>query len=197
MSFVESRLLDCVAYGFQGGPTFATQRVQLRSGIERRNAIRSRPMYRYVAPYQNISQADQATVINVFNAVLGSAHGFRFKDWADYTATLESLGNAPSGTTAVQLKKTYTLGALSTTRNIKKPVTGTVTVYQSGVAKAGTLDTTTGLFTPSTSWSAGAPITWSGEFDVPVHFASDELIFDFSNLNALTSDVSLEEDLSA
>jgi len=50
-SFIHERLLDCVAYGFQGGPTFYTQKVEMRSGHTRRNAIRSRPKYRFSAPY--------------------------------------------------------------------------------------------------------------------------------------------------
>lgn len=100
-------------------------------------------------------------------------------------------------TASVQLKKTYTLGSQSTSRPIVKPVNGTVTVYSNGVAKAGTLDTVTGLFTPTTAWTAGHAITWTGEFDVPVTFASDDLIFDYNNFQALTSNIELEEDFSA
>lgn len=48
----------------------------------------------------------------------------------DYQATAESLGNAPSGTTAVQLIKTYgTAYGQPYVRTIVKPVNGTVTVY--------------------------------------------------------------------
>lgn len=196
MSFIESRLLECVSYGFQGGPTFATQIVTLRTGAERRNAMRSLPLYRFSASYRNINPTDHASVIEVFNACLGAAHGFRFKDWADYSATAESLGAAPAGSTPVQLIKTYTRLSLSTERTIKKPVTGTVTVYKDGSPVAGTLDTTTGIFTPSGAWGSGA-LTWTGEFDVPVRFLSDDLIFSFDNPSALTSDISLIEDLSA
>jgi len=196
MSFIESRLLECVAYGFQGGPTFATQIVQLRTGVERREAMRSRPLYRFVAPYQNLDPSDHEAVIDVFNACLGAAYGFRFKDWADYQATAEALGTAPSGSTPVQLIKTYTRSSLSTVRTIKKPVAGSVTVYRNGTPFAGTLDTTTGIFTPGSAWSGGT-LTWTGDFDVPVRFASDDLIFSYANYRALTADVSLVEDLSA
>lgn len=40
-------------------------------------------------------------------------------------------------------------------------------------------------------------VTWTGEFDVPVTFASDDLIFDYNNFQALTSNIELEEDFSA
>ncbi len=89
------------------------------------------------------------------------------------------------------------MGSQSTVRPIVKPVAGSVTVYANGVAKAGTLDTTTGLFMPTSAWTAADVVTWTGEFDVPVTFASDELIFDYNNFQALTSNIELEEDFSA
>jgi uncharacterized protein (TIGR02217 family) len=192
--FIESRLLDEVANGFAGGPTWYTETVELRSGVIRRRAVRSRPRYRFSAPYQNISPAKCALVIAAFNACQGAARGFRFKDWADYSATAEAIGNTPgANSNPVQLYKSYTFGGTTVTRTIKKPVSGTVTVYSNGVAKAGTLDATTGLFTPTTAWTAGQALTWTGQFDVPVRFSSDELIFDFNTLNALSSNVDLEE----
>jgi len=192
--FIESRLLDEVANGFQGGPTWYTQTVELKSGVTRRTAIRSRPRYRYSASYQHITPAKTALVISAFNACQGSAVGFRFKDWADYSVTAEPIGDTPGANSdPVQLFKSYTFGGTTITRPIKKPVNGTVTVYQNAIAKTGTLDTTTGIFTPSTAWTASLPLTWTGQFDVPVRFSSDELMFDFNTLNALSSNVDLEE----
>lgn len=195
MSFIESRPLDCLSLGFQGGPTFSTQVVTLRSGAERRNALRAHPRYRFSAPLTNRGLDEHAVIIALYIACQGAAHGFRFKDPADYTATLASLGTTPGANqTPVQLIKTYTTGALSTVRTIRKPVTGTVTVYSNGVAKAGTYSTTTGLFTPTTNWTAGQTLTWSGQFDVPVRFLSDELVFDWTNKEILSATVDLIED---
>lgn len=192
--FIEARLLDEVANGFQGGPTWYTEQVDMRSGVIRRQAVRSRPRYRFIAPYQNISPAKTALVIAAFNACQGAARGFRFKDWADYSATAEAIGNTPgANSNPVQLYKSYTFGGTTVTRPIKKPVSGSVTVYSNGAAKAGTLDATTGLFTPATAWTSGQALTWTGEFDVPVRFSSDDLIFDFNTLNALSANVDLEE----
>ena len=190
--FIETRLLDEVANGFGGGPTWYTQQVELKSGIVRRTAIRSRPRYRFSAPYQNISPTKTALIIAAFNACQGSAVGFRFKDWADYSVTAHAIGNTPGANmTPVQLYKSYTFGSTTVTRPIKKPVSATV--YSNGVSKAGTLDTTTGIFTPTTNWTAAQALTWTGEFDVPVRFSSDDLIFDFNTLNALSANIDLEE----
>jgi uncharacterized protein (TIGR02217 family) len=106
-------------------------------------------------------------LLNVAHACDGMTYAFRFKDWNDYRATAQSLGVAPSGTTAVQLVKTYTFGSRTHTRTITKPVSATVVVYQAGVAKAGTVDATTGLFTPSTAWTGGAALTDDIEFVLP------------------------------
>lgn len=100
-------------------------------------------------------------------------------------------------TASVQLRKTSWFGTQSTNRNIVKPVAGTVIMYANTVVKAGTTDTTTGLFTPASPWVAGDVVTATFEFDVPVTFASDRLVFDYNNFQALSSDIDLEEDFTA
>lgn len=173
MSFLEARMGDLLSLGFQSVAGYNTQIVTLDNGREQRNANWSRAKRRYSAAHTSFQVAHFPALVALFHAVRGSAHGFRFKDHTDYQCTAESLGTAPgSGSAAVQLTKTYTNGALSTVRNITKPVSATV--YVGGVAKTGTLDTATGLFTPTTAWAGGA-LTWTGEFDVPVRFTSDEL----------------------
>lgn len=101
MAFIESRLLDKVAMGFSGGPEFRTRVVALANGREKRNIDWSQPRRRYVAPYGNKAPDVYASLLAAFTACRGQAHGFRFKDWLDYVATDEPLGNAPSGSTAV------------------------------------------------------------------------------------------------
>ena len=123
MSFIETAILDRVAYGFTGGPTFLTTTVELFSGIDSRNAERTRPLYIYNAPYDAIKTADHDTVKSAFIACLGGLHGFRFKDRADYQLTTETIGTAVGGTDeTMQLIKTYTFGTESVVRNIIKPV---------------------------------------------------------------------------
>jgi uncharacterized protein (TIGR02217 family) len=172
----------CPAYGWQGGPEFNTRVVTLRNGQERRNANWAQVRHRFVLPFQNIASADYLVELKAaFLSVLGQTHSFLVKDHSDFQAVAASLGNAPAGTTAVQLQKVSTFGAATYTRTITKPRSGTVTVYQAGVAKSGTYSTTTGLFTPSTAWTEGEALTADFEFYVPVRFASDLLPMTIDN----------------
>lgn len=175
MTALAARMADQLAYGFQVVPYYKTRITDLENGREQRNIEWTKAKRRFTAEFGAFTDEQYALLVTLFHAVKGSGHSFRFKDWSDYRATAESLGTAPgSGSAAVQLYRTYTNGALSTQRTITKPVSGTVTVYVAGVAKAGTLDTTTGLFTPTSAWAGGA-LTWTGQFDVPVRFVDDAL----------------------
>jgi uncharacterized protein (TIGR02217 family) len=196
--FVEERLLDCVAYGTQGGPTWKTRKNALRSGIVRRNPLRSRPLYRYTLVYRNLMPEHFVEVRDAFNACMGGVFGFRIKDWADFEATNEVLPVLGTGALqSQQLVKTYSFGGNSVARNIRKPVAGTVVVTANNVPISATIDTTTGI--AQYTATNGAVVRWSGEFDVPVMFSDDEMPFAFSDKGAagffLTGDVTLEEDL--
>jgi len=199
MAFIESQLLTRVAYGFTGGPTWLTTRNELNSGIVARNAERSLPLYVYSAPYRNIQAGHIASVIAAYNACLGGVHSFRFKDHQDYQGTAEvlGLGTGAAGQT-LQLVKTYTFGSTSLVRTIKKPVTGTVSLFEDGTPLASTVNTTTGVVTfTATAASPSKTITATYEFDVPVMFTNDDLQFSFNEYNAHTAEINLKEDRSA
>ena len=200
MAFIEERLLDCVSYGTQGGPTWLTRKVGLKSGIIRRNPVRSRPLYRFTVVYRNLNPDSHAEVIDAFNACFGGVHSFRLKDWSDFEASNEQLSALSTGSPqTLQLRKLYTFGGQTVARPIRKPVTGTVTMTRNGVPFSPTsIDYTTGLVT--FTQSAGGVIRWSGQFDVPVMFEDDELSFSGDDKGVdglfLMSDVSLMEDIS-
>lgn len=191
MSYINTRLSTCVAYGFSGGPEYSTLIVAMDNGREQRNRQWLYPRHRYSAQYLNLSKQAQKEILAAFHAAAGQLHVFRFKDANDFEAVAESLAPAIGTSTPVQLIKTYALGSQSTIRLIQAPVTGAV-IKRNGVAVAGTLDTQTGLFTPSAPWVAGT-FTWDGEFDVWVRFASDFNAFSIGAPNARTSDVELIE----
>lgn len=196
MSFIESRLLDCVSYGTQGGPTYYTRVVSLLNGRTRRNQEWSLPKYRFTVLYNNLDPADHVAVLNAFHACGGAAIGFRLKDWSDYTGTQTLTASATGSPETAQLAKTYTFGATTRTRTIKKPVAGTVVI--SG-AVTSSVDTTTGIV--SFTGTLGQPVTCTYEFDVPVRFESDDLQFSIDNKGAagfyLTANVNLIEDFDA
>lgn len=173
--FIEELFDPCPGYSFSSEPRFSTRIVALANGAEKRNGSWVRARHAFKAPLFNVSQQTADVVRSCFYAARGALYGFRFRDWADYTADRSLIGLAPSGTTPVQLAKQYTFGPDSYSRPIYKPVAGSVIVYQNTVAKAGTLDSTTGLFTPTTAWTGGTTLTWSGEFDVPVRFETDTM----------------------
>jgi uncharacterized protein (TIGR02217 family) len=171
--FNESRILDRVAYGSQFGMEFSTRINSLRSGVERRNANWSAPLCHGSLMYQNLDYADHALVRDAHMACMGSLVAFRFKDWTDYQADAQVIGEGSGVEQALQLVKVYTFGPLALSRPIKKPVSGTASIFEDGVVTAAVIDYTTGLVTLTAA--PGSVITWSGEFDVPVRFVSDRL----------------------
>lgn len=184
MTVIETRLSPRVEAGFSVVPGWNTRVTTLRNGQERRNANWTMPKRRFTAKYAKFTRADREEVLGVVMATLGQTYAFLFKDWSDFDVTAQSLGVAPSGSTAVQLVKTYAFGAQTLTRTITRPVAATVVVEQDDgtgtgtfVAKPGTTDATTGLFTPTTAWTAGRALRATFEFDVPVRFATDEVEF--------------------
>jgi uncharacterized protein (TIGR02217 family) len=193
--FIEERLTDpCPAYTFASGTSASTRVVTLANGHEKRNGNWSGFKMVFTCPFMNITTQMAQVLKGAFYVARGRLYGFRFKDWADYRATNEPLGISPAGSTPVQLVKTYEFGAESYTRPIRKPVAGTVTVRANGTTPIpGTLDMTTGLFTPTSAWPGGAVLTWTGEFDIPVRFDTDVLTLTIDNVNALNGDVQLVE----
>lgn len=195
MAFNEVRLPDCVAYGFTVTPSYSTGIVLLDNGKEVRNVNWTKAKRRFSAMYQNFTPLRFAFLLHAFHASAGSAYPFRMKDATDYQVTLGALGTTPGvNKTPVQLVKVYTFGSLTRTRTIVKPNATDFQLFENGVAKAGSLDTTTGLFTPTANWTAAATLTWTGTFDVPVRFASDEMPSSYDEINAITTTCELVED---
>lgn len=179
----------CPAYGWQSGPSGNTEITKLKNQHEARNAIGDEARHYFTLPFANVESDDYLRYLKSVHMVMyAMTHSFLVKDWLDFEVEGEPIGDAPSGSTAVQLKKTYGIyspgGSLlaSRSRDITKPVAGAV-VYQAGIAKAGTLDTATGLFTPSTAWTEGQALTWTGEFRVPVRFNNDYMPMSIENLS--------------
>lgn len=173
MVFTENRLDLGYDFGTVGGPQFNTTIVVTGGGNEQRNSNWSEARGRWQIGDRLYDRAELDSIINFFRAVKGSAIGFRFKDWSDYSATKQLIGVGNGSLTQFQLKKTYSVGALTSDRTIKKPVPGTVLVYVANVPTiAGvSVDATTGIVT-FTSPPTGN-VAASFEFDVPVRFEQD------------------------
>lgn len=177
MAFVEVRFPADISYGSSGGPEYSTDIVELSSGYEQRNANWAEARARYNVAHGVKTQAQLDALIAFFRARKGRTHGFRFKDWTDFSGIGQPIGTGTGVLTVFQLKKSYSSGSVVETRTINKPVAGTVSVYLNGVLQSSgvTVNTTTGTVTFSSAPGNGVTVTADFEFDVPVRFDTDRL----------------------
>jgi uncharacterized protein (TIGR02217 family) len=179
-AFHEIQLPPGISRGATGGPAHKTTIVATDAGFEQRNADWAKARGQWDIGYSIKTKADMAVIKAFHYARRGRLHGFRFKDWSDYEASLELLiASAVGGETSTQLVKTYTDAGGSYVRTIYKPIatppSGTAfQLYKNGSPFASSLNTVTGVVTFS-ALSAADVLRWSGEFDTPVRFDSDDL----------------------
>lgn len=142
---------------------------------------------------------DFRAILAMFRAHSGSLYPWRFRDWSDYTATDEIFGMGDGATTAFQLSKTYdpslillgTPGSLFYVRAITL-LDGAPTIDVDGVTKTVVTDyniSTSGVVTFTSAPANGKQLTWTGVFDVPVRFDTDQLpvVMNEADLTALSS----------
>lgn len=165
VGFHEVQFPSDISAGATGGPGFHTTILTLASGFEQRNIDWSRSRANYDVTQAARTQDQIDALIAFFFARRGRAYGFRFKDWLDFAAIEQPIATNINGD--LQLTKIYPDTVNATPRWIAKPVSGTVTFSRVGI----TLDYTTGICTGT----AVAGDTWTGEFDVPVRFDTDDL----------------------
>lgn len=176
-TFHEVQFPPKVAYGASGGAEFNTSITTTFSGFEQRNVNWQKARGRWDVSTGIKTKTDMDILQAFFRARFGKAYGFRFKDWSDYQAVGQTLGTGNGTQTAFQLTKAYTSGAYSYSRDIKKPVTGTVKIYLNAVLQGTgfSVDLTTGIVTFSAAPGAGVIVSADFDFDVPVRFDTDTL----------------------
>ncbi len=190
MSFHEIQFPTGVSWESQGGAGYAVHVSESDSGQEERVLVRQQGRMRFNAKEQVKKYNDLVDITTFHRARKGKTHGFRFKDWTDYSSTArgrnwgnsddagaavtfldQNIGTGDGTTQVFQLVKRYTDAAGTDVRTIKKPVTGTVRVAVNGSEVfAWVCDYTTGRITFSVAPAADAVITAGFEFDVPVRF---------------------------
>lgn len=206
MGFHEIQLPTDMSYGSAGGPGYNTNIVELDSGAEETVQRWSTPRHSFDIS-KGIQTYAQLTTLKAFYIARGGpANGFRFKDFLDYHSSPtdssfhsamgtkdQRIGTGDGTTTVFQLIKLYTSGAITITRSITKPVSGTVSIWIAGTLKTSgvdyTVDTTTGLVTMTTAPTVGQAVEASFEFDVPVRFGKEldaVLSIDISDFGAGT-----------
>jgi uncharacterized protein (TIGR02217 family) len=190
MSFHEVRFPTAISRNATGGPERRTEIVTLASGHEERNSRWADSRRSYNAGYGVRSLDDLEAVVAFFEERRGRLYGFRWHDHVDAKscppsatpqATDQEIGVGDGLAVAFQLVKTYGGTHAPWTRDIKKPVAGTVLIAVDGIAipeGAGwAVSTASGIVTFDQAHipAPGAVVTAGYEFDVPVRFDADKL----------------------
>lgn len=169
------------SYGFVSQPMYKTEIIVTATGRQERFRLWEYPLHRYTVTIGPRLEGEISELLAFYHAVGGEYAGFRFRDWADYKSCM--IDDTPAAddqplvqigsSLAYQLTKEYTVGGQTQQRIIAKPVAATILVAENGtsVTTGWTLDSTTGVITFDAT--PDAPVTWGGEFDVPVRFDGD------------------------
>ncbi|HQZ12748.1 MAG TPA: DUF2460 domain-containing protein [Devosia sp.] len=184
MTFHPIRFPLDVALGARGGPERATDIVTLASGREERNSRWAHSRRRYNAGYGVKSRADMQAVLAFFEERRGRFHAFLWRDALDHSAVDQVIGAGDGTAVSLQLSKAYGAAFDPYVRPITKPVVGTVEVRVDGVVVPVDVDALTGVVTFDVAPDAGAAITASFEFDVPVRFDIDRLDIELTSFDA-------------
>ena len=179
--FIEERLLDCVSYGTVYGERFSTDVQTMRNKQESRNANWSQSQFSAQIIFAALEEKDRAKVMKVFRTCRGRAIGFRLKNWVDYKIADEPIGIGTGASQDLQLKITYKIGTYKTEKNIHKPIYSKLEILADGLPVAFVLSSS-GVVTFTAD--AGAVITWSGEYDIPVRFDVDDIMWSVDNKSA-------------
>lgn len=185
MAFDEVQFPTEISFGSAGGPGFNTTIIETDSGAEERVSRWATARRQYDSVFGVRGVDDMTSLREFWIARQGAARGFRFKDFDDFTTgandretptdTDEVLGTGDASRTAFQLLKTYTSGLITSTRNITKPVIGTVIVSLDDVSQSAgfTVDSTTGVVTFTSPPGVAVVVKAGCEFDVPVRFGEE------------------------
>lgn len=192
-SFHEIQFPPDISHGAVGGPGFKTVITTLAGGAEKRNIEWSKAKGAWDVAKGLQTQAQVDVLYEFFYARAGRAYGFRFKDWTDFK--VPNLGGGPQSmfvtdgsTRPFQMIKTYTDAGGTYVRNIYKPISGTLAVFDNGVPTSDfAASYTTGIVTlgVTLAGTTGHTISAFVDFDVPVRFDTDDLkitIADVENL---------------
>lgn len=187
MAFHNVQLPPQISYGASGGPAYGTTIQTTASGHEYRVARQSRPRRRYQFDKLLMEPSEWGALIDFWVARRGHLHGFRFKDWSDFTTAADGvsaptnldvvLGTGDGTETQFQLVKTYDVGGLNPFNEaIRLPVAGTLVVAVAGTPTTSyTVTNPGGLITFASAPTAGQIVTAGFEFDRSVRFnQSDE-----------------------
>ena len=190
-----------------GSVMFSTDVQEGLSGFEVRSANWEDSRHRFNAT-PGIRTLEHLRLVRAFHyACNGMEIGFLLRDWSDYEATqtasmiTDGGGAFERGVTqevpdssgfVFQMQKLYSNGYREHRRTIRRPQSGTVTVYNSSgvlMTSGYSVNYTTGRITLDVE---DDPPYWAGSFYVPVRFESDAIDWELIRYS-LTSKKGLNE----
>jgi uncharacterized protein (TIGR02217 family) len=192
---LDAYLAPCPGYGWDITPVFKTLISELQNGDEYRNAEWIECRHRATAPFLNISKDAYREIKRMFLVCRGMAYVFRFVDELDNEATNEIFAIGDSATDEFQLCKISIADGVEYQRNVYAIRIGSVpTVTVDGTpTTAFTINYRTGKILFDSPPALNAVLRWSGEFDLWVRFATDEIPFSLDNPDATNGSVILWE----
>lgn len=197
------RFPTCPAYGFNADPFILVKIIARDGGYELVDRKWSQARRQFDGtPLGDRAQEDIEEVLYFWLAVGGMAGRFRFKDFTDYkssrlgddiSAIDQPLLELDTSPVTYQLVKQYTVGALTHTRPIRRPIGASVLIANEVGAEQSdwTLDESTGIITPGGGF-AGVPTAAGFEFEVLCRF-NDSFAPAIVNHEIQSAEVSLIE----
>lgn len=194
MARINAILAKEVAYGFEGGPEYTTNVVEMGNSFEERDGKNKYARHQFNASFENINNDDRDTLINVFHACRGKLHSFMMRDYNDYVVDDQLIEVNPGNITTIQLYKSYEFGEAFTIRPIFALEADTASLLDENDDEVpGTFDLLTGQFTPVEAWGTGE-YRLSCQFYVWVRFKDDYNSMTINAWRTHTADVELIED---
>lgn len=186
--------------GFMSGtPDFASEIVTMNGGAVRSVVRRTRPVRRLQFGYTK-TRVDMAAIVDLIEEIRGSGYTFLARDWRHFQVTDMVFGIGDGTTTGQQLIVTF-----GGTRPYDFPVKfldeddAIIVVKQNGVEKA-IASKVDGLVVPTTAWTNGATLTWTGAYYVACRLETpsyDVIINGPEGVYAMLNSLSAIEDINA
>lgn len=201
--FIEARLPGCPSFGYQFRPRFKNEIIASADGSEFPFRHWDLPLHDCQVTIGPRKDDEIDALLAFYFATGGGYYGFRVKNYGEFKTCLPSetpaatdqptLNIDDSGDDIYQLIKRYTAGSIVQDRHILKPVAGSVVMADAGglISDANySVDHTTGVVTFSVTPTP--PVTWGGQFDLPMRFEG-EFPIQIIDLRAHTVSFMLEE----
>ncbi len=207
LQFLEARIDTKITAGAQGGPSAPGREIIRQSGGRLFQGFNNiMPVHTYDISHGVRSREDFQSVLDSFYIVMFTPYlGLRMKDPRDFKGTLTNTALRQLTDTTWQLQRKHTFGGVAFYRDIVKPCAyPPLLLYDHvGATIASTVDTTTGIATITAAASGSplsrpTPVTWAGEFDMPVTFTDNQWTANLEIANDATAwmtsnEIKLEE----